>query len=508
MKTPTPSTHRSTLGFHASRGPLQRRSVLKGLGTTLVLPFLDAMNPLSALVANTPVRRDPVRMLFFGLEGGVWTGEDGFFPCKEWTDVERAVNWGTKGILPGGCVADTGRGYQVTSTLEPLAELRDDFSILSGLHHPSDQIANAVVNAHGQDLGTLLTACNISGTPGVALKNSVSVDQVVARLIGEKTRQASLALSVGKTSYNTKEATGLGYMGFLSYDELGYALPMEGDPMALFDWLFTDGGDRQKAERETLRQRKKSVLDTIAADMKRIEGRVGAADRSKLDEYFTTVREVEKRMERAKAWENIPIQMPADAKRPEKLAANAYGEDGSGRVEAMQQMLDVLVLAMQTDVSRVATLRLGGYFGKFNFLGFPEDAHAVYAHNGGDPKRAAGARAIDRMHMEQVAYFLKKLKSVQEANGTLLDNSMIMVGAGLTNGPSPRAGREVSFNAHGHVNTPILLAGRGGGALKPQGHVNFDHGTRLSNVFVNMMEAMGIENAKFADSTGPLPGLS
>lgn len=332
---------------------------------------------------------------------------------------------------------------------------------------------------------------------------------MIAHKLGDQTRHSSPSLAVGRTSYNTKEATGLGYMGFLSYDELGYALPTEGDPAALFDWLFTDGSDKEQAERDLLRRRKQSVLDSVLDDMKRVSSRVDSEDRSKLDEYFTTVREVEKRMERAKAWENVPIELPSDARRPEKLGGNIYGEDGSGRIEAMQQMLDVLMLALQTDMTRVATLRLGGYHGKFNFLGFPEDPHGVYAHNGGDPERVKGARAIDRMHMEQFACVLGKMKGIREGNGTLRDNSLVMLGAGLTNGPSPKVrGGKIGHNAHGQENTPIMLAGRGGGTFKPQGHANFDHGTPLSNLYVTMMEAAGIPDPRFGDATGPLNGLA
>jgi len=500
---------RSDFGANVSLGRLERRTVLKGIGTTLVLPFLDAMTPMSAFAATGAGKKDPVRMLFVGLEGGIWTGEDGFFPCKDGINPERALEWGKKGILPGGAVADVGRNFQLTNTLEPLASVRDEITLLSGLHHRNDGIPNSVVNGHGQDLGTLLTAANISGTPGVALKNSISVDQLIARKVGDATRHPSLSLAVGRSSYNTKEATGLGYMGFLSYDELGYALPTEGDPGELFDWLFTDGSEKEQAQRDLLRRRKKSVLDAVLDDMKRVSSRVDSEDRSKLDEYFTTVREVEKRMERAKAWEDIPIELPAGTTRPEKLDRNLYGNDGSGRIEGMQQMLDVLVLAFQTDVTRVATMRLGGYHGKFNFLGFPEDPHGVYAHNGGDPERIKGAKAIDRMHMEQFAYLLDKMKGIREGNGTLLDNSLVMLGAGLTNGPSEKVrGGKVSHNAHGQVNTPIMIAGRGGGAVQPKGHLNFDHGTPLSNLYVTMMEAAGMPDAKFADSTGPLAGLS
>ncbi len=489
------------------KSPLSRRTLLRGMGATLALPFLDAMTPLSALATTGRAVRSPLRTVFVGMEGGIWAGEDGFFPWKTGMDVERAKVWGKNGILQGGALADTGRDFPLTSTLQPLASVRDQITLLSGLHHANDKIPNSAVNAHGQDLGTLLTGVNISGTPGVVLKNSVSFDQVLARQIGEKTRVPSLSLAVGKTSYNTREATGLGYMGFLSYDENGNALPVEGDPRRMFEMLFTEGGG-QKAAREAERRRQSSVLDAVKEDVTRLAGIVGHDDRQRLEEYFTTVREVEIRAERARQWDDIPLVLPDGTEPPQKLDQGAYGKTGEGRVAEMRQVLDILVLALQTDVSRIATLRLGGYFGRFSFLGFPEEAHANYAHNNGVPEKVAGARAIDRMHMEQFAYFLEKLAAVQEPGGSLLDNSLVFFGAGLTNGPRPEVrGDAVGFNAHGHFNTPVLLAGRAGGRLRGGEHLNYDHGTPLANLFVTMAGLHDLPNLAFADSTGPLNGL-
>jgi hypothetical protein len=241
--------------------------------------------------------------------------------------------------------------------------------------------------------------------------------------------------------------------------------------------------------------------------MKRLETKVSAQDRRKLDEYFTTVRELEKRIERAKQWENTPVNLPPGAARP-KVEKGQPAGDGSDRVEKMRLMLDMLALALQTDTTRVASIRLGGYFGSFAFLGFPEDPHGVYAHNGGDPAKFAGAKAIDRMHMEQFAYLLSKLKDAKEDGGSVLDNSMVFYGAGLTNGPTGKAvGGQPHMDAHGQFNAPVMLAGRAGGVLKTGQHINFDHGTRLSNLYVTMMNLMGVDETKFADSTEPLAGL-
>lgn len=493
--------------MHTPLPPLHRRNFIRGLGAMISLPFLEAMTPFTAVAAQARSKL-PLRFIAVGLEGGMWTGEDGLFPWKEGASAERTKEWGRKGVLAGGAIADTGANYRMTSTLKPLEAFRKDLLVLSGLHHPNDAKPNTVVNAHGQDLGTLLTGTNISGTPGVALKNGISFDQHLAAKIGEQTRFPSLELAVGSSSYNTKEATGLGYMGFLSYDADGYAMPVEGDPAAVFDRLFTSGSARDQAARDAQRRRNKSVLDAALDDMKRITGRVAADDRRKLDEYFSTVRELEKRIERAKQWEGIPMKLPPGAKRPEAKKGGAYGNDGSARVEQMRLMLDVLALAMQADVTRVATIKLGGYYGSFGFLGFPEDPHGVYAHNGGDPAKIAGAKAIDRMHMEQFAYLLGKLAEAKEDGGSVLDHSIVLCGAGLSNGPNGRAsGNAITFDAHGQHNQPLLIAGRAGGRLKTGQHVNFDHGTRLSNLFVTTQQLMGVNETKFSDATEPLAGL-
>lgn len=481
--------------------------MLKALGASLALPFLDAMTPL-AVVASPTAAKAPVRMIFIGVEGGIWTGEDGFFPWKEGTDGERALKWGRKGVLPGGAIADVGPGFKLTQTLEPLERFRKHLMPLSGLHHSNDHIPNSIVNAHGQDLGTLLTGINISGTPGVALKNGISFDQAIAAKIGERTRVPSLQLAASQSSYNTREATGLGYMGFLSYDSDGYAMPVEGKAGELFDRLFTDGTPKQQAQRKLERRQNRSILDAVLGESKHIERKVGAGDRRKLDEYFSTIRELERRIERAKAWESRPVKLPPGTRRPDKVKGNGWTADGSGRVGQMRMMLDMLALSMQADVTRIATMRLGGYFGSFKFLGFPEDAHGVYAHNEGDPKKVKGAGAIDRMHTEQFAYFLSKLQDVKEDGGTLLDNSMVFYGAGLTNGPDlNKWSQKVHHQAHGQINTPVLLAGGAGGALKTGRHLNFDHGTPLSNLYTSMAKIMGVPGVKFADSTGPLNGL-
>jgi hypothetical protein len=450
-------------------------------------------------------------MVFIGAEGGIWTGEDGFFPYAQGADPGRAQAWGRKGVLPGGFVADTGADYTLPGTLEPLAALREDVLLISGLHHRNDEIPSRVVSDHGQDLGTLLTGCNISGTPGVALRNGVSVDQYVASRLGDATRLPSLELVTDGASFNTREATGQAYMGYLSYDDEGYALPVEADPSAVFDRLFTDGTAAQRAERAAIRRQRKSLLDSLLRDMARLSGRVAAQDRRKLDEYCTTIREVERRIERAARWEETPVATPPGARRPEPVPARVGSPqegDGRDREARARLMLDILALALQADVTRIATLRLGGYYGSFRFLGLPEDPHASYAHNHGDPERVRGARSIDRFHVGLLAYFLEKLKGIEEGGGSLLDHAMIFYGAGLTNGPSPRLrGGQVWYNAHTHVNCPILIAGRGGGGLRTGRHVNYDDGTPLANLFVTMMELMGLRDDRFADSTGPLTDL-
>lgn len=483
---------------------INRRTVLKGVGATLALPFLESMVPRTSWAAADSANLPPRRMVFLGVEGGTWTGEDGFFPYKSGCDAERAKNWGKNGILPGGYIADTGADYKLPPTLEPLSDFRQDMLILSGLHHRNDDIANAVVNDHGQDLGTMLTGTNISGTPGFALRNGQSFDQFVAGKIGDRTRFPSLELVVGASTYNTKEVGGLANMSYLSYDADGYALPVEGNPGALFDRLFTNGAKDQAKQREVHRRKHKSILDSVVAELKRLNGTISNQDRRKLDEYGSTVREMERRLEQSKAWDGIPVNLPADAQKP----ARAKDRDPDQvRTEDMRLMLDVLALALQTDVTRIATLRLSGYYGSFKFLGFPEDPHGEYAHKCDKPEGQAGLRAIDKYHIEQLAYFVGKLRGMSELGGNVLDNSMVFYGAGLNCGPSKFEGDKLGHYAHIHRNHAMVVLGRGGGDLKTGQHVNFDHGTPQSNLYTTMMEVMGVHDEQFGDGAGPLPGL-
>ncbi|QDT66669.1 DUF1552 domain-containing protein [Calycomorphotria hydatis] len=488
--------------------PISRRTVLRSASAAVALPFLESMVP-TTLGGTAPGATSPLRSIFIGVEGGIWTGKGGFFPYKTDSDLDRAKEWGTKGVLPGGFIADTGKDYQLSPALEPLADYKDRVLLLSGLKHAHDLIPNSSVNAHGQDLGTLLTGVDISGTPGVSLRNGQSIDQFMAERIGRRTRYSSLQLAVGKSSYNTQEASRQGLMGFLSYDAEGNALPVEANPEEVFDRLFTEGTEESRAKREQDRNRRASILDSVLGDLNRLNNRVSKSDRRKLDEYSNTVREIERRIDKQREWEDIPIDLPADATRPSGYKGYADREgDGSGRVDQMQMMLDMLALSMQTDVTRIATLRMGGYYGTFKFLGFPDNPHNGYAH--GASKDPAGAQAIDRLHVSQLAYLLKRLDSMSEGDGsTVLDNSMVFYGAGLTNGPSPtrRHDKKVGFNAHGQVNTPVLVAGGAGGRLQTGRHVTYDNGTPLSNLFVTMMEAMDITDQQFSDSTGSLTGI-
>lgn len=483
---------------------IHRRTVLKGVGTALALPFLESMLPRSARAALDAGNLPPRRAVFIGVEGGTYTGEGGFFPYKSGPDPERHKNWGKNGILPGGYIADTGPDFELPGTLEPLAEFRQEMLLVSGLHHRNDDIPNGVVNDHGQDLGTLLTGYNISGTPGFALRNGQSFDQFLAQRIGDRTRFPSLELAVGSTTYNTKEVGGLANMSYLSYDADGYALPVEGGPAAVFDRLFTNGNKKQKQQLAEQRRKHKSILDSVLADLKRLDGVVSTTDRRKLDEYGSTVREMERRLEQAKAWDDVPINLPADASRPERPKGL---DPDQARTADMRLMLDVLALALQADVTRIATLRMSGYYGSFKFLGFPEDPHAEYAHKCDQEKGQTALRAIDKYHVEQLAYFVGKLRGMSEPGGSVLDNSLVFYGAGLNCGPSKYEKDKLGHYAHLHRNHAIVVLGRGGGQLKTGQHVNYDHGTPQNNLFTTMAEIMGVHDEKFGDSTGPLAGV-
>ncbi len=418
---------------HIRKPSLSRRLFLRASGAALALPFLDAMRPAFGATVEPPRR-----LLAICTNLGVL--ERHFYP------------------------AEAGRDFALTPYLEPLKDFRDQFTVFSGTSHPD------VTGGHSAE-ATFLTA---APHPGAAsFRNSISLDQFAAERIGHQTRVAGLPLVVAKSGNQS-----------LSFTASGVMLPAERSPAQVFKALFV-AGDAASVERqiEDLRTGR-SILDTVAARAATLQKQLGSADRERLDQYFTSVREVERRLVIAEEWERKPkpkIDVPAP-------------KDGEYLLEKLGAMYDLAHLAFATDSTRLITLmiRLDG-FGE-HIPGVSSESHNLSHHVGREDKLAQ-LKNLELAEFRQLAALLAKLKSAKEGDATLLNRTQVLYGSNLGNG-----------NNHDNKNLPILFAG---GGFKHGQHLAFDRKNNypLPNLYVSILQRLGLEAGKFASSTGTMKGL-
>jgi hypothetical protein len=460
----------------SDRNLINRRTVLRGLGVSLGLPLLDVMRPLAAL-ASPGVEKAPVRMAFLFFPNGV-----------------NPHTWTPKGV---------GNDFELTPILQPLATVKKDILVLTNLTNRATDTGDG----HYVKDAAFLTGTTIHRTTGSDLNSGgMSVDQVAARKIGNLTPLPSLELAVEPVTTGVDTIVGYTrlYGSHISWATPTTPLAKEINPKLAFDRLFRSKVAGQKGRAEDDR----SVLDLVQEDAHSLRSRVGKDDRLKLDEYLESVRAVEKRI----AFESSDrkahyLDDPEARKEIEKLGGrvDAYKTD-PGRVrerkidhtEHARLMLDLIVLAFQTDSTRIASFMFGNAVsGKnFSFLEGVGGGHHEISHHEKDPKKLVQYEKISAWHVAQFSYMLERLRSIKEGEGTLLDNSMILFGSALRDG-----------NSHNPHNLPILLGGRGGGSIAPGRHLNFGTETPLCNLYVSMLDRVGVPVPRFADSTGPLLGL-
>ena len=321
-------------------------------------------------------------------------------------------------------------------------------------------------------------------TDGTSIRNGTSVDQIAAAMVGDETRLASLEIGADKGAMAGDCDSGYScvYSSTMSWRSPTQPVPKEVNPKVVFERLFGDG-DPAAAARSA---RRKSILDFVREETHGLEHRLAACDRRKLDEYFTAVRDIEQRIERAAALP--PVEPPGMA--PPTGIPRDYGEH-------IRLMCDLLVVAFQADVTRVATFVLAneGSNKPYPFIGVPEGHHDL-SHHGGNPEKQAKIRAINLFHARNVAHLLERLDAVPEADGTLLDHATIVYGSGIHDG-----------NKHNHEDLPILLAGGGCGTITMGRHVRYPAETPLSNLWLSLLDRMDASVEHLGDSTGRLPGL-
>jgi len=436
---------------------ISRRTALRGIGTTIALPLLDVMRPLAIAGEAKPV---PTRMAFVYVPNGKH--------MQDWTPTTE------------------GADFQLPWIMEPLANVKDRMLVLTGLAQDHARPHGDGPGDHARALAAFLTGAQPKKTHGADIKVGVSVDQVAARQVGQKTRFASLELGCdqGAQAGSCDSGYSCSYSTNISWRSATTPQAKEINPKLAFERLFSDGaaGD-ERARREKYRA---SVLDFVLEDARDLNAKLGSKDKRKLDEYLTSVRELERRIAQS-------IEQGAPPK-PDYPKPEGIPEDYAQHIRLMY---DLLVLAFQGDLTRVGTFVVAneGSNRSYSFIGVPEGHHDL-SHHGGDKEKHAKIREINRFHVTHLAYFLEKLKSIQEGERTLLDNSMIVYGSGIGDG-----------NRHNHDDLPILLAGCGGDTIKPGRHVKFAKETPLNNLYLSMLDRMESGVNDLGDASGRLDGL-
>lgn len=440
---------------------LDRRTVLKGAGVSLSLPWLEGMTAGLSAAQKRTAPELPRRLCCVMFPYGVAMPRDGT-PERQW------------GWFPTG----EGKDYQYTNVLDPLTPLKDEVTVFAGLSHPRCRSMN------GHDTGdTFLTANHLA--PGT-YRNTVSLDQLVAGYLGEQTRLASLTVSTdGGIGPRTRSTT-------LSYTEKGQPIPALSDPKLIFQRLF--GQDNASRRDRARLENSGSILDLVLEQSGDLKRRLGTGDQQKLDEFETSVRQVEQRVERAREWLDIPLP-EVDAS---SIALDADPESAKAYIAAIY---DLLYLAYQTDVTRVSAFQLGSYGPTLArtfpaCLGLEANWHSL-AHKAGKKGGPEAIGKFDQFLAQNLARFLQRMKDTPEGEdgGSLLDRTLVLYGSS-------------NSRTHQNVNYPMLLAGGSDFEMKHDRFLKFGNNVPLSNLFVSVLHSLGIEQSSFVDSTGPLEGIA
>jgi hypothetical protein len=439
-----------------TRRHIPRRSFLKGAGTAIALPFLDAMAPAFARAAAT---KPPVRMAFLYVPNGII--------MKDWTPAAEGSN------------------FEFPRILKAVEPFRGDLLVLTGLAHRQGE---GTAGDHARAAATFLTGVCPKKTTSADIEVGISVDQVAAQAIGAKTRLRSLELGceVSRTVGSCDSGYSCAYINSMSWRGPSTPNPPETNPRLVFERLFgTLAGNNDPQARAAMEADRKSILDTVTGRTRQLMAEVGASDRHKIDEYFSSIRDIEGRI--------------AISASDREAARNLEKPDGvpTGFVEHARLMNDLTLTAFRADITRIATLI---YSKEASTRSYPElgfsDPHHPLTHHRNNPDLIEKVTQINCHHIDQFADFLRKAKAIPEGDGTLLDHSMVVYGSSISEG-----------NGHVHTNLPILLAGRGGGSLKPGRHVVYPE-TPMTNLYLSMLDKMGVHTDRLGDSTGETTHLA
>ncbi len=440
-----------------TRKALHRRTFLRGVGATVALPFLDAMTP--AFASSTV--KAPVRMGFVYVPNGI--------DMKNWTPAQD----GPLGEMP--------------RILKPLEPFKKDITVLSNLTHNNGRALLDGAGDHGRCCGSYLTGVQPRKS-AVDIKCGISCDQIVANKIGSQTRFPSLEVGLedARQAGDCDSGYSCAYTNNLAWRSETQPLPPILDPRAMFERLFGKGANLSPEERAVQSKFRRSILDFVSSDTKKLQSNLGPTDRRKLDEYLSSIREIERQIEKAEK-DNAQIDPKMD---------KPYGVPADF-AEHFKLMSDMITVAFQADLTRVLTFLVTreGTSRAYREIGISDGHHPLTHHmNKGD--LIEKVTQINTYHITQFAGWIEKLKSIKEGDRSLLDNCMLVYGAGLSDG-----------NRHTHEDLPTMIAGSGGGFIKTGRRVTYRRETPMSNLFLTMMDRMGVEVDHFGDASGRLNGL-
>ena len=442
------------------RRSLPRRTFLRGAGAAIALPLLDAMVP--ALAQSTaPTAK---RIGFVYMPNGVAMNFDGI---NFWTPKT------------------TGRNFELSRILTPLAPYKDVLTVVSGLaHHQADAQDDGANGDHTRATISWLSGARAKRTEGADVESGISADQVAAAVLGKDTPLPSLELAIDLNflSGQCENSYACAYLNTLAWRSSTSPLPTENNPRIVFERLFGNGGSTE--QRVALAHENRSILDSVTEDFARLARTLGPADRTQVDSYLEAVREVERRIA---AVENLGADAGLPALERPRGIPEVFGDH-------VKLMYELQWLAFQADMTRVVTFMLGR---ELNFRTYPEigvnEGHHGLSHHGDRPEQIEKVARINTYQADLFAWFLSKLQSTPDGDGTLLDHSLFLYGASLSNP-----------NLHAHYDLPLTLVGGAGGALKGNRHLVFPAETPMTNLLLAMLDKVGVPTASLGDSTGPL----
>lgn len=442
---------------------LPRRTVLRGLGATLALPFLDGMVPALSAMRNTAA--NPIRRF-----GAIYTPNG--MEMRQWTPQGEGTN------------------FEFSRILKPLESHRAHVNILSGLaDKPAIPRPEEGTGDHARASSTWLTGVHVKKTEGPDIRAGQSLDQLIAQELGKETQLTSLELALDSVEVlgACDQGYSCAYANTISWRTPTTPLPMENDPRAVFERLFGAADSTDAAARLARLREDRSVLDFVSTEAQALKRSLGADDNGKLTQYLDAVRDVERRIQKA--------EQQADREMP--VFEQPVGIPDTFEEHA-KLMYDLWALAFQTDLTRVGTFMIGKEVTGRSYpeIGVSSGHHGV-SHHQNDPKQLEALAKINNYHVQMFAYFLDKLQSIPDGDGSLLDHTILLSGTGISDG-----------NLHFHLDLPMVVAGGAAGNLKGGRHIKYQNDPPLTNLYLSVLDKLGMPLEKFGDSTGRIEYLT